>query len=315
MPGSGRDPASRRRRAVLFGLVAAAAFVAGAWISGSISPFARRPILDGGATLPYRWVSPPADLASTNKTPYSARATLSFQGDKSDPDVVNTNDQQAEVVLALGAIPKTPGADSVTVTIDAVDPSTIGLPPDHLSVLGNAYRFRVTYEPSRVAVSTFRTHPQVFLMWPAVGIRAHDRTIIYSPDGTSWTSLKTDADHSLLTAMAEASSVDGYFEVATTGHLPSPSPVGSGGSTGGQGGGGGGSVIPWVAVGAAVVVAAALVIARMRSRAREREFQSYERYREVDAPSAISPGDADAPDATRRGSTHAKGAHRRRRRR
>ncbi|HEY7282604.1 MAG TPA: hypothetical protein VID47_13535 [Actinomycetota bacterium] len=312
----GSTTRGRRRRAALFGLAATVAFVGGAWVSGSISPLARRPILDGGATLPYRWVSPPANLASTNKAPDSARASLSFRGDRSDPDVVNTNDQQAEVVLGLGAIPKAPGARSVTVTIDPVDPSTIGPPPDHLSVLGNAYRFRVTYQPSGDAVTTFRTHPQVFLIWPAVGIRARDRTIISSPDGTSWTRMRTDADHSLLTAMAEVSSANGYFEVATTGHLPSPSPAGTGGAGGGQrgGGGGGGSVIPWVAVGAAIVVAGALSITRWRSRARDREYESYQRYRELDAPPATSRQDPDAPGATRPVGTHGKGAHRRRRR-
>jgi hypothetical protein len=303
----------------VLGLAAVLAYAAGAWISGSISPLARRPILDGGATLPYRWVSPPPALASTNKPPYAARATLSFQGDRSDPEVVNTNDQQAEVVLALGAISKAAGADSVTVTIDPVDPSTTGPPPDDLSVLGNAYRFQVTYVPTGAPVTTFRTRPQVFLMWAAIGVRARDRTVIYSPDGKSWTQLKTQTDHSLLTAMAQAPSANGYFEVATTGHIPSPSPVGPGGSTGGlgrgEGGTGGGSVVPWVAVGGAVVVAAGLLIARRRSRAREREFDSYQQYRDQDAPSASPPGGGDLPGlGPERGPMHGKGAHRRRHR-
>jgi hypothetical protein len=316
-PDDGSPRRSSRGRAALFGLAATVAFVAGAWVSGSISPLARRPILDGAATLPYRWVSPPPDLASTNKAPYSARATLSFQGDTSDPDVVNTNDQQAEVVLALGAIPKAPGARSVKVTIDPVDPATISPPPDHLSVLGNAYRFRVTYEPSGAEVTGYRTRPQVFLMWPAVSVVARDRTIVSSPDGNAWTELHTDADHSLLTAMAETPSANGYFEVTTTGHLPTTSPAGSsGGPTGaGTGGGGGGSVVPWVAVAAAVVVGAALLLARMRSRAREREYESYQRNPDDDAPPAAPPGHGERPPGTRRDTTHGTGAHRRRRRR
>jgi hypothetical protein len=183
----------------MFGLAAAATFVLGAWMSGALSPLARRPILDGAATLPYRWVSPPPDLASTNK-------------------------------------------------------------------------------------------------------------------------VKTQADHSLLTAMAQAPSANGHFEVATTGRIPSPSPVGPGGSTAGPGDGGGGpaggSFVPWVAVGGAVVVATGLVIARMRSRARRREYESYQRYRDDDAAPATRPPGDDAPSLGTEGETsHGKGAHRRRRRR
>jgi len=307
----------RRGTVGLVGLAAIGAYVLGAWISGSISPLARRPVLDGAATLPYRWVAPPPSLAGTNKPPYSTRSTVAFSGDGSQPDVINTNDQQAEVLLQPGAIPKVPGADSVTVTIVPIDPATIGSPPDHLFVLGNAYRFRAAYAPTGAAVSTFRTPPQIFLMWPAVGVAARDRTLLSSPDGASWTALRTQVDHSLLTATAEPASMNGYFEVATTGHpsVPTSSATGSiappgGGGAGGSSSGSAESVVPWLLVGAAVVVVAVLVAVRVRARARESEYQSYQQYREDGAPTtpAATP-DAPPPPPGEPG----KGAHRRRR--
>jgi len=313
----------RRSRATVLGLAALAAYVLGAWISGSLDPLARRPILDGAATLPYRWVTPPPALAGTNKPPYAARSTITFRGDGTDPAVITTNDQQAEVVLQLGAIPRVPGAESVTVTIRPLDPATFGAPPDHLSVLGNDYRFQATYSPSGAAVRTLRSAPQVFLMWPAVGVSARDRTLLYSPDGSSWTALKSQADHALLTATAKAPSLDGYFEVATSGQIPSsirassPAGLSAGPATGGVSGGSGagGSILTWIVIAASLLVGAALVGLRLRARAREREYRSYQRYGEGDPSSATPSGPVESAPPSQEGgggSGQGKGAHRRR---
>ena len=72
------DPAvTGTRRALLFGLGAAVLYVAGTALSGSLGPLARRPLLDGFAPpQPYRWVSPPPNLAAGNKPPASAVVSL-----------------------------------------------------------------------------------------------------------------------------------------------------------------------------------------------------------------------------------------------
>ena len=67
----------RARLALLAGVGIVVLYLAGAAVSGRASILARRPLLDGLAPpTPYRWVSPPPDLAASNKPPASTRFTV-----------------------------------------------------------------------------------------------------------------------------------------------------------------------------------------------------------------------------------------------
>jgi hypothetical protein len=248
---------------VVLGVAALVAYVAGAWLSGSVSPLARRALLDTSfIPQPYRWVNPPPELAAKNKAPDSGDFTIAFAKGRSDAGVFATNDQQASVVFALGSIPQANGATSVHLTITPLDPATIGALPDDLHVLGNAYRIQATYQPGGDPVAHFTRRPLLILVYPALVSHGTDRTIVFAPDGKRWTSLKTTNDSTNLQASTNLLQLNGDFEVATTGTVTvgSPSP--------GTTGGGGSSPVAWVVIGAAVVVAGALVLLRIQSRNR-----------------------------------------------
>ena len=107
-------------------------------------------------------------------------------------------------------------------------------------------------------------------VYPALVTHAVDRTMLYSPDGKTWTTLKTVNDPVDLQASTNLDALNGYYQVAIRGSIsasgtPSPGPTG----------GGGGSPVTWVVIGAAIVVAGALAVVRVRSRAHAREFASY----------------------------------------
>ena len=117
------------RRALVLGLGVAGAYLVLAAVSGRLSPFASRPILDGFAPPPpYHWVSPPPDLASTNKPPSAGRFTLSLDPTTgSKADVFSTADGQVSLALGEGAVPSRPGQDSVALTITPMAPLCRGI--------------------------------------------------------------------------------------------------------------------------------------------------------------------------------------------
>jgi hypothetical protein len=289
MTGTARG---RRWAALGLGLLAGAAYAGGAWLSGSASPMARRPLLDGSIIpQPYRWVAPPPAFADTNKPPDSGEFTVTFTGSTSDAGVFSTNDQQASVVLSRGAITRVGGARSVHLTVDPLDPATAGPPPHGLTVLGNVYRIEATYDPGGAPVTKFLKQPLVVLVYPALVTHGLDRNLLFAPDGRNWTELRTTDDPTAFQASASVDDMTGSFEVVTRGGgTPSPPPAG----------GGTGSVLPWIVIGVAVVVAAALIAARLRSRAQAREYDSYRRESAGTTASARPPGSARGTSARRK---------------
>jgi hypothetical protein len=264
---------SRRWLAAAVGLMACAAYAGGAWLSGSLSPMARRALLDTTfIPQPYRWVSPPPPLAAKNKIPDHGDFTISFTGADSDPGVFATTDMQISVVLSKGAIPKAPGATSVHMTVDPLDPATIAPLPKPLSVLGNVYRIDATYQPGGAPVPRLGKAVLLLMAYPALATHGPERDIEYSPDGKTWTKLTNTTDPVNLQVSSNLKALNGYYVVATTGSVTfsgTPSPGPSGGS------GGGGTAVYWIVIGAALVVAGALAVVRIRSRAHAREFTSY----------------------------------------
>ena len=140
---------SRSGLALLAGVGIVALYLAGAAVSGRASILARRPLLDGLAPpTPYRWVNPPPDLAASNKPPASTRFNLELAPEGSQLGAFSTSDGQVNLVLSQGAVPPRAGQTGVEVTVDPVDPATLGPVPSGLVGAGNAYRIQAGYQPS-----------------------------------------------------------------------------------------------------------------------------------------------------------------------
>ena len=122
----------RPRAHAALGAAVVLAYLGAALLSSSLSPLARHPLLDGtGTPQPYRWVSPPPDLASSNQPPSGVTQTqnLAKQGGSG---YVFTPDGQAAVILGNRTFRglQTQGQTGVVMKIQPLDPATLGaLPP------------------------------------------------------------------------------------------------------------------------------------------------------------------------------------------
>jgi hypothetical protein len=210
----------RAGRLMLAGALAAGAYLAGAALSGHLSPAARRPLLDGfGSAQPYRWVKPPAALAPNNQPPHHARQTFAFKAGVLQGGVVSTNDLQATVILQDGSIKASSGQTGVLVTVDPLDPATLGAPPGGLSFDGNAYRILGAYQPGGAKAGAISPAADLALTYPAdatFGLGSLKHQILASTDGKTWQTLPSqDLPGSLqVTAKMDAF---GYFAVGRTG--------------------------------------------------------------------------------------------------
>ena len=241
MRSSGRSPT------LGFGVLALGAYVCGAVLSGHLSVFARRPLLDGlSPPPPYRWVKPPPDLAGSNQRPLSGKATITFANGRSQAGVFRTNDSQALVVLLLGAIPVRAGQTSADLTLDPLASATVGKPPGGLQITGNVYRIRALYEPSGAPVTTLAKENQVILMYPAPVRSGERHVILTSPGGRTWTRLRTIDAAFQHQASSERVNRLGYFAVAVPG----------GAGTAASSSGGGSVVLPIVLAAAVIVLIA-----------------------------------------------------------
>jgi hypothetical protein len=236
---NGGDPAdldrlvTDSRRALVLGLGVAGAYLVLAAVSGRLSPFASRPILDGFAPPPpYRWVSPPPDLASTNKPPSAGRFTLSLDPTTgSKADVFSTADGQVSLALGEGAVPSRPGQDSVDLTITPMAPAASVEVPRNLQIAGNVYRLAAQYQPSGKPVVRLRSPARLVMAYPLpLNVAVYHHTLLRSGEGTSWSTLRST--DSLVGQLVHADVTElGFFSVgqAVLGSTNPSSP--SGGDT------------------------------------------------------------------------------------
>jgi hypothetical protein len=258
-------PVRDSRRALALGLVVAGAYLVVAAVGGRISPFARRPILDGFAPPPpYRWVSPPPDLASANKPPAAGRFTLGLDpGTGSRADVFSTADGQVSVALGEGAVPFRPGQDSVTLTITPMAPVAGAEVPRKLQIAGNVYRIDAQYQPDGTPVPRLRSPGRLVMAYPLpLDVAVYHHTTLHSKDGSSWSTLRST--DSLVGQLVHADVTElGFFAVgqAILGTTNPSSPSS------------GGPVFVVVLVAGSAVLAA-IVVAEVRRRARRRAGRS-----------------------------------------
>ncbi len=215
------------RRTLLGALAAVAVFAVLAAISGRLSPLARTPLLDGGAVLaPYRWVSPPPDLASTNKQPSSGRFGLIITGAGSLPQTFVTSDNQVTLSLAKGAVAAQAGVTEGSVSVQPADPASLSPPPDGLTAFGNAVKIDVAYTGDG-RPSSFDARVDASLVYPVtVSLHAATHELLWSSDGAAWRRLRSK-DSALLQQVTAVLPGPGFVLVAgmATAVSPTPSPT------------------------------------------------------------------------------------------
>ena len=191
------------RRALAWGAVAAASWIALAAVSASISPVARRPLLDGLVTgVDYRWADPPAALAPTNVPPSGAEFELGFRDGISEADVVFTPDNQVTAVAPTGVV-EDRRARSLRIAISPDAPSTVAPLPGDLEPFGNVVAIDASTEPGG-DVERFDVALTVVLVYPATpNLHATEHEMLWSADGTSWTRLDTTDSVGAQQAQAE----------------------------------------------------------------------------------------------------------------
>ena len=159
------------------------------------------PLYDGIATPPepYRWVSPPADLASSNRPPLSARATFNLVNGQFSGGLMLTGDNQVVVTFGPGSVQAVAGSTSVVCTIEPV--ARPPAPPAGAEIRGNVYRLACVGLPGSTAVS-IPDHFVVRLRYPPGpfdGIQLYDGqrwqplAITRDPGGNPWARVSIQA--------------------------------------------------------------------------------------------------------------------------
>jgi hypothetical protein len=254
------------RRALALGLVAAGVYLALGTLGGRLSPFARRPILDGFAPPPpYRWVSPPPELASMNKTPSAGQFTVGLDPDQgSKAGVFSTADGQVSLALGEGAIPPRPNQDSASLTITPMAPEGDAEVPRKLQIAGNVYRIDGEYQPGGTLVPRLRSPARLVIAYPLpLDVAVYHHTTLHSMDGRSWSTVRST--DSLVGQLVHSDVTElGFYAVgqAVLGGTSRPSSPS-----------GGGTIFIVVLVAGAAVLAA-IVVAEVRRRARRRSTPS-----------------------------------------
>jgi len=228
------------RRALAWGLVAVGLYLlAGTYVWSRVPA---RLLYEGEAPpAPYRWVRPPAALASTNERPSPGAGEIGLSPTGSASASILTDDAQAGIIFPHDSVAPRPGATSARVTITPVDPQTIAPPPAGLVFDGNGYRVEATYS----------TGGPLVLRRPVTPVLRYPRhaTALLRSAGGGWTALDAKRVPAALQIFA-ASDQLGVFVAA------GPAPAAS---------------VPWLAYGTAAVavgVAGGVAIGLRRRRAR-----------------------------------------------
>jgi hypothetical protein len=178
------------RRRVAGAVAVALVYVGLAALSGWLSPIARRPVLDGLAPIaPYRWVSPPPELAAGNQPPAAGTFEIQLSAQGSEPGVFITTDNQVTVVVDRGQFPPRGDDRIVRLTVTPLDPATLGSMPGDLTAFGNALELRATNEPSGTAARAAEPIRFIAVYPTTQTLHATTHEILRSDDGQTWTAL------------------------------------------------------------------------------------------------------------------------------
>ena len=173
-------------RRLLWGAAALAVYVTAALVVGGGGRVIPRPLYDGLApAAPYRFVSPPPDLAADNEQPEPGKGVVDIVGGTSAPTSISTGDGQLQVVLQKGTFTTKKKEKAVELTITPL------LPPEPLGVgaglkiEGNAYRVDAKYEKSG-EVAEAKRFLTIVLRFPSTA------STMVRREGDGWKRLKTE---------------------------------------------------------------------------------------------------------------------------
>jgi len=206
---------SVRGRALGWGLVIVALYVAGGILSGHLSPLARRPLLDGFIPpAPYRWVDPPPELANSNLPPASGRTRIPIALQGSQAAFMATDDAQVTLNIPKGAFRARPGSKAVEITIEPVDSASVGPLPGRRSIKGNVYLIAATYQPTGDRARHLDASIVAILTYPSLSNDLGNHTLMMSPDVQRWKRIKTHDQHATKQVNGRLRSL-GYLAVAS----------------------------------------------------------------------------------------------------
>jgi hypothetical protein len=203
------------KRTLISGAIAAIIYLTGAVLTGHLSPFGVRPVLDGlTPPQPYRWVTPPAALAAKNEKPFGGTFALKFTAGKSEAGAFTTRDSQLSMILDPGAVPANGSPSGARIIITPLAPSSVTALHGY-TIDGNVYRITITEQPSGSKVDTF-AHPQrVILVYPADDSFVKPQHLLAaSTDAKTWTRLKT-ADSTVQQQSSGLIRAPGFVAVVT----------------------------------------------------------------------------------------------------
>jgi hypothetical protein len=168
------------RRAGILALTAG--LIAAALLHGRM---AAPPVYDGIAVPPepYRWVSPPPNVAAGNKAPLAGEATLPVLNGQVAGGGVQTADSQVIMYFGPGAFKAPAGATGVKCTITP-NPNPPA-PPAGVEIRGNVYRVTCTGEPGGGPVTVVSPY-HLTLRFPPGAFKE-----IQYNDGSGWRPLPT----------------------------------------------------------------------------------------------------------------------------
>jgi hypothetical protein len=143
------------------------------------------PVYDGIIVPPepYRWESPPPNLAAGNKTPLAGEATLPVQNGQVAGGGVSTGDNQVVIYFGPGAFNAPAGATGVKCSI--VPEPNPPAPPTGVEIRGNVYRIACVGDPGGGQVRVVSAYHLTMRFPPGAF-----NEIQYN-DGTGWRALST----------------------------------------------------------------------------------------------------------------------------
>lgn len=199
-----------------------------------------RPFLDGYTPPPpYRWVSPPPNLAQGNQPPTGGTTTIGLTDGSSDAAGAFTDDGQVTVSFNPGTFTDSTGQTGVQVQITPLKPQPAS--PPGLIADGNVYSINATFVPSGKPATVLHTPVLLDMRYPS-----HKPDAIYRVEGKKWSPLENSTVQELLLTIDARTTQMGTFAAA---HQASGPSQGSGGL----------SPLSYLAFGLAVIIGVALL--------------------------------------------------------
>ncbi|GAC1415094.1 MAG: hypothetical protein NVSMB57_10610 [Actinomycetota bacterium] len=208
------------RRSAAFGAAAAITYLIFALVSGHLSPFARRPLLDGVHTAPpYRWIAPPPEFAKANQKPVTLHDRVPLGPKGNLPRIVKTEDKQVSVQIPAEAIPPAPGQTAVEVLVKPLDPAAEGPLPKPSIQRGNVYHILMRYLPGKKNIPSLKNPGTLTMLYPASppDLLTAKYTMAFSRDAKAWNVLGEGVSDSHASQLITGPFLDtGYFSAATS---------------------------------------------------------------------------------------------------